>query len=450
MLRIPDDLRRLVDRAHAFGLAVFLDVVYNHLGPDGAYAYAFSPYYFTDRHSSPWGAGVNLDGPHAERVREFFIENALHWTHEYHIDGLRLDATHAMTDESPRPFLAELAARVKAPVSERPVWVIAEDHRNLASMLKPPVEGGLGLDGVWADDFHHQMRRLLAGDHEGYYADFAGTVPDLVETIRRGWFFIGQYSSHMGVPRGTDPGGLPLERFVVCVQNHDQVGNRAFGERLSSQVEPAAFRAATAVLLTVPETPLIFMGQEWAASAPFLYFTDHHAELGRLVSEGRRREFGRFSAFNDPAVRDQIPDPQAESTFLQSRLVWAERGDEPHASMLRYHQALLGLRRPEPALRGGAPRAVQAIDDHTVVLYAGAPPRELLVVARLRGRGVSRVPPSGLAPGASGAPWALVITSEDESLCPDPAPIAIEGTPEALDVRFQRPGAVILRRRLGV
>ena len=273
----------LVDRAHALGIATLLDVVYNHFGPDGSYLARFSPDYLSDRHRTPWGPAVNFDGPGCDMVRAFFIENAMHWIHEYHLDGLRLDATHSMFDEGPRHFLAELSARVHEQALDRPIHLIAEDHRNLAGMLRPESEGGWGLDGVWSDDFHHQLRRLLCGDDDGVYRDFAGTVADLVTTLNRGWLFTGECSIHRGKNRGTDPAGLPLRDFIFCIQNHDRIGNRAFGERLNHQVDAATFRAASALLLLAPQTPLLFMGQEWAASSPFLFFTDHEPELGRRV-----------------------------------------------------------------------------------------------------------------------------------------------------------------------
>jgi maltooligosyltrehalose trehalohydrolase len=209
----PDDLRAVIDAAHGHGLGVFMDVVYNHLGPDGAYANAFSPYYFVDTHTA-WGAGVNLDGPHSPEVRRFFTENALHWAREYHVDGLRLDATHAMRDSSRAPFLRELAATVRAH-APRPVLVVAEDHRNLAQMLRPADHDGWGLDGVWADDFHHQVRVHTAGDREGYYGDYTGTIEDLATTIRQGWFYTGQHSAHLGEARGTSAEGLRPAQFVI-------------------------------------------------------------------------------------------------------------------------------------------------------------------------------------------------------------------------------------------
>ena len=438
----PDDLRRLVDEAHRLGLAVMLDVVYNHFGPDGAYIWQLSPAFFTDRHESPWGRGINFDGPGSEHVRRFFVDNALHWIHEYRIDGLRLDATHAIADDSPAHIAAEIAARVhEVPGARR--LVVAEDHRNLATMVRPAAEGGWGLDAVWADDLHHQIRRLLAGDADGYYADFSGTTADLATTIRRGWFFCGQPSGYLGGPRGTDPAGVPPRRFVVCLQNHDQVGNRAFGERLHHQIDPAAWRAAVALLLLAPETPLLFMGQEWATSAPFLYFTDHNEDLGRRITAGRRREFGRFAAFADPAVRERIPDPQAAATFEASRLPWAERNAPAHAGVWRLHQVLLALRRREPALAPGGRVEVTSPDAGTVaVLYGAADAPALAVVARLAGAGRVGVPVGG---GAR-RPWQLVLTSEDPGFSRDARPPIVEDAPGGrLAVGFDGPAAIVVR-----
>ena len=349
----PEALRRFVDAAHAHGMAVILDAVYNHLGPEGNYLPAVtSGHYFTGRHHTPWGAAVNFDGRDAKPVREFVIHNALHWAHEYHVDGLRLDATHAIVDDSPTHLLAELVHRVRDSLgADRHFVFIAEDERNERKLLLPRDAGGFGLSAVWADDFHHQVRRLLAGDHESYFADYAGTVGEIVHTLRRGWFYEGQESRNHGRARGTPADGLPPAAFVHALQNHDQVGNRALGERLHHQVPLAAYRAAVALLLLSPYTPLLWMGQEWAATAPFLYFTDHPDELGRLVTEGRRREFGKFSVFADPAVRERIPDPQARETFTRSKLDWAERDQPPHDGILSLYRALLHLRHDHPALR---------------------------------------------------------------------------------------------------
>ena len=428
----PDDLRRLVNAAHAHGLAVIVDVVYNHLGPDGAYLSAYSRAYFPERRTGKWGAAINLDGDGSEHVRHFFFENALHWIHEYHVDGLRLDATHALEDAGAFHFLAELRARVDASAS-RPILLIAEDERNLATLLQPQ-PAGYGLDAVWADDFHHQMRVALAGDQDGYFADFTGAAEDVADTIRRGWFYTGQQTRSGGTPRGTDPTGLAPTQFVVCLQNHDQVGNRAFGDRLHHGIDLAAYRAASALLLLLPQTPLIFMGQEWAASTPFLYFTDHEPGLGRLVTEGRREEFAAFAAFADPLTRVQIPDPQDPSTFSLSRLWWSERAMPPHDGVERLYRSLLDLRRRERALRDAdrSPIDVFASDGDTVVLRR----RPWIVVARLRGAGVVHT-------GAGGTE--LVLTTEDQTFCE--GGVVPEVDNGAGTISFGGPAAVLLKQR---
>ncbi len=440
----PDDLRRLVDAAHTLGLGVLLDVVYNHFGPDGAYVGRFGPSYFSATHHTPWGAAVNLDGDGADAVRQFFIENALHWLHEYHVDGLRFDATHALIDDSPTHLLSELAGRVRASIRGRTVLLTAEDDRNLAAIVRPQAAGGWGLDAVWSDDFHHEIRRLAAGDRDGYFQDFSGSAADVAATIRRGWFYTGQHSAHRNAPRGTDPSSIAVERFIFFLQNHDQVGNRAFGERLNQQIAPPLFRALTALLLLIPETPLLFMGQEWAASTPFLYFTDHHPELGRLVTEGRRAEFAKFDAFSDDRLRARIPDPQAEETFRASRLDWAEADREPHAGMLRLHRALLSLRQAEAALRAPANgEAAAALDDDTLAVHRTSDEDQLLLLVRFRGAGVGQ--PDAALPRMARSAWRIVLTTEDSGFAEDPAPPRIESTP-ALTVRFARPSAILLRR----
>ncbi len=445
----PDDLRALVDRAHALGMAVLLDVVYNHFGPDGNYLPRFSPAYLSDRHRTPWGPAVNLDGPGSEMVRAFFIENALHWIHEYHMDGLRLDATHSMVDEGPRHFLAELSARVREEGLDRPVHLIAEDHRNLADLLRPETQSGWGLDGVWSDDLHHQLRRLLCGDDDGVYRDFTGTIPDLVETLNRGWLFTGEYSIHRGKHRGTDPAGLPPRSFVFCIQNHDRIGNRAFGERLNHQVDAATFRAASALLLLAPQTPLLFMGQEWAASSPFLFFTDHEPDLGRRVREGRLREFRSYRAFQQSDALDRVPDPQDAATFLASRLVWSERDREPHASTLRLYGALICVRRNELGLASTNLSTFRAsmLDESSVLLNYENDEAQMLIVFRLRGDGDSIVNVPVL-PGVDIArTWGILLSTEDRAFATEPRPEGVKWSDPYFTIQFRRAGAVVLKVR---
>ena len=347
----PTGLKRLVDAAHAHGLAVILDVVYNHLGPSGNYLRDYAQDYFTTRHHTSWGDALNYDGPRSRAVRDFFVENALHWAHEYHVDGLRLDATHAIVDDSPVHLLEELVTRIRDTLPpERHFAIIAEDGRNEALLARPRTAGGMGLDGIWADDFHHSVRVTLTGEHEGYYRAYRGGAEELATTLRDGWLYQGQPVPPEGKPRGTPAADLPPAAFVHCIQNHDQIGNRALGNRLNDDVSPAAYRAASALLLLGPYLPLLFMGQEWAASTPFQFFTDHEPDLGRLVTAGRRKEFEHFSAFSG----EEVPDPQAPATFERSKLRWHERNAEPHAGVLRLYRDLLDLRRRLPALRNQA------------------------------------------------------------------------------------------------
>jgi len=442
----PDDLRALVDRAHALGLGVILDVVYNHFGPDGAYQSAYSDSYFTERHESPWGAGINLGDAGSEEVRGYFIESALHWLHDYHIDGFRLDATDTLVDDSPEHFLAEYSRRVREMASrERLVTIIAEDARNFATIVRRPHEGGYGLDGLLADDFHHEVRTILAGDREAYYQDFHASTHELATILERGWLYTGQHSEHRGEPRGTDPSGVPLPRLVVCIENHDQVGNRAHGDRLNHGVSVAEYRAATTLLLCGAHTPMLFMGQEWAASTPFQYFTDHHAELGRLVTEGRRREFEAWATFSG----DDVPDPQARDTFLRSRLDWAQRHVEPHASTLRLYRALLSLRRTEVAFDWSqhAAQHAHALGPDAVALCRDAGGAPTCVIARLRGESPLEIEGiEALAP-RMGTRWELALTTEDPTFAPDPEGIEVDlSEPAAAPrIRFTRPGAVVLR-----
>jgi maltooligosyltrehalose trehalohydrolase len=414
----PEAFRRLVDAAHARGLAVILDVVYNHLGPEGNYLPAVtSGRYFTDRHHTPWGDAVDFDGPGSAAVRDFVIQNALHWAHEYHVDGLRLDATHAILDDSPVHVLTELETRVRASLPpDRRFVFIAEDEGNERRLITPSDQGGLGIDAVWADDFHHQLRRHLTGDHEAYYADYTGSIEDLATTLRRGWFYEGQRSENRGAPRGTPAGDLPPPWFVHHIQNHDQVGNRALGDRLTESVPLPAYRAASALLLLTPYLPMLWMGQEWAASTPFLYFTDHPPELGRRVTEGRRKEFGTFSAFRDPAMQARIPDPQVEETFLRSKLRWDERERPPHAGVLALYRALLALRRSHPALRrrDRASFAVAALGGHALSLRReGDGGRALLLVLSFAGALSVDLGAHEETRAPEGRAWTLLLSTEE-------------------------------------
>ena len=439
-----DGLKRLVDAAHAHGLAVILDAVYNHLGPAGNYLRDYSPRYFTDRHHTPWGEALNFDGPGSREVREFFVANALHWAHEYHFDGLRLDATHAIIDDSPVHILQEIAERVRASLPpDRRFLLIAEDGRNEARLVRPTEVGGYGLDAVWADDLHHTVRVTLTGENDGYYRDYARGAEEIAATLRGGWLFQGQPAPRTGEPRGTPAGDLPVAAFVHCIQNHDQVGNRALGERLHHDVSPAAYRAASALLLLSPYIPMLFMGQEWAASSPFLFFTDHDPDLGRLVTEGRRREFKHFSAF----AHAEVPDPQAADTFRRSKLDWAERTREPHAGALRLYRDLLALRMDLPALRD-TDRGhfdVRAVGNKSVALRRGSAVADQVMIAIVNLGEALDLAITEVAPGASGLRVLLDTEGSayaDGSAEPDP-----HHRPNVFDgerVTMGGPGALVL------
>ncbi|MDQ6861838.1 MAG: malto-oligosyltrehalose trehalohydrolase [Verrucomicrobiota bacterium] len=340
----PDDLRALVDAAHGHELAVILDVVYNHMGPDGNYLGVYHEGYFNPDHKTPWGAGLHFE---EEAVREFFADNAPYWMREFHIDGFRLDATHAIADSSERHILAEISERIH----ELGGFLVAEDDRNEPELLRATSEAGLGFDGVWSDDFHHVIRVMLTKQREGYYENFRGTPEELSEVLQHGWLYRGERKRIDGTLRGGESIDFSPDHFVYCISNHDQVGNRAFGERLGHIIEPAAYRAASALICIVPYTPMLFMGQEWNASTPFQFFTDHNADLGKLVTEGRRREFEHFAAFRDPETRNKIPDPQAASTFANSKLRWDEADQPEHAGVRELYREFLRLRVSHWALR---------------------------------------------------------------------------------------------------
>jgi maltooligosyltrehalose trehalohydrolase len=289
------------------------------------------------------GDAINYEACPAARL--LAIDNACYWLREYHVDGLRLDATFAIYDGSSKHLLRELAETVRA--AKPDAILIAETHENDPRYLHFLDEGGYGFDAVWADDFHHTVRRRVAGDHEGYYGDYAGTVEEIARTLNQGFLYEGQRAAYSGEPRGLPARDRPAWQFVYCIQNHDQVGNRALGDRLSQGVSPELYRLASVLLLLAPYTPMLFMGQEFAASTPFQYFTDHGPDLGQLVTEGRRSEFKSFAAFSDPEARERIPDPQAEETFLASKLRWQEAGDNP---TIRFYQECLRLRRDDPVL----------------------------------------------------------------------------------------------------
>jgi maltooligosyltrehalose trehalohydrolase len=343
----PDDLKRLVDACHGRGLAVILDVVYNHLGPSGNYLARFAPY-FTDRYATPWGQAVNFDGPESHEVRRFVCDNTLMWLRDYHFDGVRIDAVHALIDTSATHILEQLAVEVSEleAQSGRHLVLIAESDLNDPRVVRSRELGGYGIHAQWSDDLHHALHAALTGERDGYYADF-GSLADLAKALEHVFVYDGRYSAFRRRKHGRPTTGLSGYSFLGYLQNHDQIGNRAKGERSSSLMTVGRLKIAAALVLMAPFIPMLFQGEEWAASSPFLYFTDHEdAELGRLVTEGRRREFAAFSAH-----AEDVPDPQARETFERSKLVWDESGNEHHAGVLEWHRRLIRLRREIPALR---------------------------------------------------------------------------------------------------
>ncbi len=373
----PDGLKRLVDAAHAAGLAVILDVVCNHLGNEGNYLRFFGPY-FTGKHTTPWGEAINYDQPGCEGVRRYVIENALYWIREYHLDGLRLDAIQTIRDDSPLHIVHEIAREVHKLSDElgRTVSVIAETDENLAKYIRPENEDGFGLDAVWSDDFHHALHAFLTREREGYYQDF-GQREQIIRALNDGFVFQGEHFNFWNAPRGDSPAGIPLYRHVICTQNHDQVGNRARGERLTALVPRGARKLTAALLLLAPHTPLLFMGQEYDEPAPFQFFTDYgDPALQKAVSEGRRSEFKQFKW-------EDVPDPQDPATFERSRLQWpVVNGEWPEEQreMLEWYRDLIALRK---RLVTPGPRTCRAeLRDGAILMQVPAELSQLMIVAQ--------------------------------------------------------------------
>ena len=345
----PDELKALVDAAHGLGLMVFLDVVYNHFGPSGNFLHSYAKSFFTDRHETPWGAGINFDGSGeaSEVVREFFINNAMYWLEEFHIDGLRFDAVHAILDDGDKHFLDELAERLREKFVDRHIHLVLENEKNEAHRLaRDGASKAVTYDAQWDDDIHHCWHVLLTGEHEGYYGDFGGdTVARLGRCLAEGFAYQGEFSPNLKRERGERTTGLPPQAFVAFLQNHDQIGNRAQGERLTSLADARQLALARAVLLLSPQIPMIFMGDEWGATTPFQFFVnfENEAALEAAIRKGRAKEFETFKSFgNDPA--NVVPDPTAVETFERSRLDWSDPEREPHDAILQETRTLLALR----------------------------------------------------------------------------------------------------------
>ncbi len=393
----PDGLKRFVDACHARGLAVVMDVVYNHLGPAGNYLARFGPY-FTDAHSTPWGAAVNLDAPGSDDVRRFLLGNALMWLQDYHCDGLRLDAVHALRDDRAMHLLEELSREVEQlrVSTGRELFLVAESDLNDPRLVRPVEAGGYGLDAQWCDDVHHALWATLSGERQGYYVDFGG-LDVLAKAMRSAFVHDGGYSSFRGRSHGRPATGVPGWRFVTFLQDHDQIGNRAQGDRAAAVLSDGLLKVGAALLLLSPFTPMLFMGEEWGARTPWQFFSDHSGELGEAVRVGRRAEFAEHGW-----ATEDVPDPQALATFERSTLDWDEPASERGAMLLDWHRRLIALRRTEPDLAGPRERVRCSVDPggRWLVLHRGS----LAVVAAFS--------PERTAVPLEGTPVAVVLASK--------------------------------------
>jgi maltooligosyltrehalose trehalohydrolase len=407
----PDDLRRFVDRAHATGLGVILDVVYNHLGPDGNYLADFSRDYFTDRYRNDWGQALNFEGPRP--AREFFAENAGYWIDEFHFDGLRLDATQDVQDASPDNVLAEIGRRARAAAGTRRVYLIAENEPQLATLVREPSRGGYGLDALLNDDYHHTALVALTGRREAYYTDYTGSPQELISATKYGHLYQGQWYSWQKKPRGTPSLDLPGSAFVHFLENHDQVANSSLGKRVHQVSSPGRYRAMTALTLLGPATPLLFQGQEFGASTPFLFFADHGDGLRQAIRKGRLEFLQQFPSINDPDLLMALPAPDDPETFSLSRLNWAER--ETNQPTLALHRDLLRIRRGDPAIAAAATRRVEGavIGPRALALrYEGASGDGRLLIVNLGGDlDLTPIPEPLLAPPLD-CEWRILWSSD--------------------------------------
>ncbi len=435
----PEDLKALVDAAHTRGLMVFLDVVYNHFGPEGNYLGVYAQSFYDPARHTPWGAAIDFSSPGKAPVRRFFIENALYWLEEFRFDGLRLDAVHAIADPSSPDIIAELGAEVRARIApDRHVHLVLENDDNIARYLgggAPEPEHPYAAQ--WNDDIHHALHVLLTGETRGYYADYAEEpARHLARCLAEGFAWQGEPSAFRdGVPRGEPSGALPPDAFVSFLQNHDQIGNRAFGERLAALAAPAAVRAGLAVMLLSPPPPLLFMGEEWGSRRPFLFFCDLGDDLKDAVRDGRRREFARFPEFADPHARARIPDPTAPETFLRSKLDWSEAAEPEHAEMRAFTRRLLHLRQRAlvprlRGMRGGSGRVLGTAGAALAVAWILGDGSRLTVIANLSADAADPAPlprpaggllfathlPEGDAPGDALAPWSVAFLLDETTM----------------------------------
>lgn len=411
----PDELRRFVDRAHQLGLSVILDVVYNHFGPDGCYVKSFSPAYFTDKYPNEWGESLNFDGDDSGPVREFFVENARYWIAEYHFDGLRLDATQSILDESPRHVITDIttAAREGARALNKRIFISAENEPQHVCLVYPPEKGGYGCDALWNDDFHHTARVAATGRREAYYQDYGGRPQELLSALRYGYLYQGQHYYWQKKRRGQSALDLGAHHFVSYLQNHDQVANSLLGERISGLSDPALLRALTTLWLLSPPTPMLFQGQEFGASTPFLYFADHRPELGELVAKGRRDFLSQFPSVADERVSARLAKPAERATFERCKLDFSER--EKHAPLYALHRALLRIRRDDPVFAAQRSDALHGsvLSEQAFLLRFRCEQGDRLMVVNLGSDLELRPAPEPLLAPPAEQRWQHVLASED-------------------------------------
>ena len=410
----PDDMRNFVDQAHAQGIGVLLDVVYNHLGPEGNYLTEFSPDYFTDAYPNEWGAAVNFDGRNSAAVREFFTANAEYWIREFHLDGLRIDATQQIFDSSGEHILTQMARRSRAAAGGRTIVLIAENEPQMTKIARPVDRGGYGLDGLWNDDFHHSAMVALTGRNEAYYTDYLGSPQEFISAVKYGYLYQGQRYKWQKKRRGSPSTGLTAPQFVNYIQNHDQIANSTRGLRVQKLTSPGRYRAVTALLLLAPNTPMLFQGQEFASSKPFYYFADHTPELAKTILEGRARFLSQFRSLAVPEMRESLLDPGNPATFQKCKLNFAER--EHHAGYYALHKDLIRMRREDPVFRlqgrNGLDGAVLGPEAFVLRYFGGDGDDRLLWVNLGRDLHLDPAPEPLLAP-PEGEQWTLAWSTEE-------------------------------------
>jgi maltooligosyltrehalose trehalohydrolase len=410
----PDDMRRFVDKAHAHGIGVILDVVYNHFGPDGNYLKEFAPDYFTLRYHNEWGDAINFDGENSGPVRDLFVSNAAYWIEEFHLDGLRLDATQQMFDSSSENIIAAIGRRVREAARGRTTIIIAENEPQDTKLVRPSDCGGYGLDAVWNDDFHHSAMVAMTGHNEAYYTDYRGKPQEFISALKHGYLYQGQRYKWQKQRRGTPSHGLHAAQFVNYIQNHDQIANAGRGERIHAITDPGRYKAMTALLLLAPNTPMLFQGQEFASSRPFFYFADHKPELAKRIQEGRAKFLAQFRSLARPEMQEGLPDPGNPATFQKCKLEFSDR--DRHASYYALHKDLIRLRHDDSVFRaqarGGLDGAVLS-GEAFVLRYFGENGDDRLLLVNLGMDFILEPAPEPLLAPPEGRQWVLLWSSED-------------------------------------